>query len=91
MKKAGFHEGVTHTFRHSFATNIQANGCTIYEANLLLRQSSIKMTERYSHLVPNQIDEEKVNFLKKKETTISLNNKKYRLNSLSSNIWQPIE
>ena len=67
MIKAGYMEGVAHTLRHSFATNSQANGLSIYEANILMRQSSIGMTERYSHLVPDQIDENKVNFLKPKE------------------------
>ncbi len=55
MTKAGFPEGVAHTLRHSFATNSQASGLSIYETNILMRQSSIGMTERYSHLVPDQI------------------------------------
>ena len=91
MKKAGFPEGVAHTLRHSFATNAQANGLTIYEANLLLRQSSIGMTERYSHLVPDQIDERKVDFLRKEEPSYEINNKRFKPNPIAPNILQPIE
>jgi integrase len=90
MSKAGFPEGSAHTLRHSFATNAQANGLSIYEANLLLRQSSIRMTERYSHLVPDQIDERKVDFLREKESTYDINNKKYNPNPIAPNIFQPV-
>ncbi|MHA2028922.1 MAG: tyrosine-type recombinase/integrase, partial [Candidatus Kariarchaeaceae archaeon] len=90
MSKAGFPEGATHTLRHSFATNAQANGLSIYEANLLLRQSSIRMTERYTHLIPDQIDERKVDFLRRKEPTYDINNKKYKPNSIAPNIFQPV-
>jgi integrase len=89
MKKAGFPEGVTHTLRHSFATNSQANGLTMYEAKILLRQSSIGMTERYSHLVPNQIDENKVDFLKPKESIIMIDGEKRRLDP-KTNILEKI-
>jgi integrase len=91
MKKAGFPDGVAHTLRHSFATNAQANGLSIYEANILLRQSSIGMTERYSHLVPNQIDERKVDFLRKEDSTYEINNKRFKPNPIAPNIFQTIE
>ncbi len=93
MKKAGFPEGVAHTLRHSFATNAQAqdDGLTIYEVNLLLRQSSIRMTERYSHLVPNQIDERKVDFLREEDSTFEINNKRFKPNPIAPNVLQPIE
>ena len=91
MKKAGFPEGVAHSLRHSFATNSQANGLSIYETNILLRQSSIGMTERYSHLVPNQIDEKKVDFLRKEEPTYQINNKKYKPNPFVPDFFQAVE
>jgi integrase len=90
MSKAGFPKGSAHTLRHSFATNAQANGLSIYEANLLLRQSSIRMTERYSHLVPDQIDERKVDFLRQKNSTYDINDKKYKPNPFAPNIFQPL-
>ena len=90
MKKAGFPEGVAHSLRHSFATNSQANGLSIYETNVLLRQSSIGMTERYSHLVPNQIDEKKVDFLRKEEHTYQINNKEYKPNPFVPDFFQAI-
>ncbi len=90
MNRAGFPEGSAHTLRHSFATNAQANGLSIYEANLLLRQSSIRMTERYTHLIPDQIDERKVDFLRQKEPTYDINDKQYKPNSIAPNIFQPV-
>ncbi len=91
MKKAGFPEGVAHTLRHSFATNVQANDrLTIYEANMLLRQSSIGMTERYTHLIPDQIDERKVDFLRKEEPTYQINNKEYKPNPFVPDFFQEI-
>ena len=89
MKKAGFSEGVAHTLRHSFATNSQANGLTIYEANLLLRQSSIKMTERYSHLIPDSIDERKVDFLNPYNQVIQLNGINHQLKPMT-NIFEQV-
>ena len=89
MTKAGFPEGVAHTLRHSFATNSQASGLSIYETNILMRQSSIGMTERYSHLVPDQIDENKVNFLKPKAPILMIDGEKRRLNPIT-NIWEKI-
>ena len=64
---------------------------TIYEVNLLLRQSSIGMTERYSHLVPDQIDERKVDFLREEEPAFRVNNKRFKLNPIAPNIFKPIE
>ncbi len=49
------------------------------------------MTERYSHLVPNQIDERKVNFLRREEPVLEINNKKFKRNSLAPNIFQVAE
>jgi hypothetical protein len=48
------------------------------------------MTERYSHLVPDQIDERKVDFLRKKEQTFDFNNKKYMPHPIAPNIFQPV-
>ena len=91
MKKASYPEGVAHTLRHSFATNSQANGLSIYEANILLRQSSIGMTERYTHLIPDQIDESKVDFLRKADVVYEINDVKYKPSSVVSEFLQEVE
>jgi hypothetical protein len=48
------------------------------------------MTERYSHLVPDQIDERKVDFLRQDKQTFDISNKKYNPNPFAPNIFQPL-
>ncbi|HYS05854.1 MAG TPA: site-specific integrase [Candidatus Dormibacteraeota bacterium] len=49
-KKAGLEDVRFHDLRHSFASNFVMNGGDIYRLQRLLGHSSISLTERYSHL-----------------------------------------
>jgi len=58
-KKAGFDFPVhPHTLRHSFATNLMANGCHIYTLSRLMGHASISTTQIYLHLADPQLGEE---------------------------------
>lgn len=57
-KKAGITKHITwHCARHSFAVNILNNGANIKTVSDLLGHSSIKMTEKYLHVVDKLKDE----------------------------------
>lgn len=57
-KKAGFTAPIhPHTMRHSFATNLMANGMHIYELSRLLGHSSIATTQMYLHASDPQLKE----------------------------------
>lgn len=43
-------EGNVHKLRHTFASLIMQNGGNLYDLSKLMGHSSIKMTEKYSHL-----------------------------------------
>ncbi len=52
-RKAGLHKRVTaHTLRHSFATNLLANGSSITQVQELLGHNSVETTQIYLHCVP---------------------------------------
>lgn len=52
-RKAGLHKRVTaHTLRHSFATNLLANGASITQVQELLGHNSVETTQVYLHCVP---------------------------------------
>lgn len=52
-KKAGLSKRVTaHTLRHSFATNLLANGASITQVQELLGHNSVETTQVYLHCVP---------------------------------------
>jgi integrase len=61
VKKLGFNEGITdvrnkvvfHTLRHTFASWLAINGTPIFTIKELLGHKDIKMTMRYSHLLPS--------------------------------------
>lgn len=46
-----------HDLRHSFASNFVMRGGEIYKLQRLLGHTSIQMTERYSHLSPDHLQE----------------------------------
>lgn len=63
VNKLGFNIGITdtrrkicfHSLRHSFASNLIAAGTDLYTVKELLGHCSITMTERYSHLGQNTL------------------------------------
>jgi len=58
IEDLGFNKGVTdnrkrivfHSLRHSFASRLVQGGVPIYTVQKLMRHSTLRMTERYSHL-----------------------------------------
>ena len=46
-----------HDLRHTFASVLINNGATIYEVQRLLGHSSVNVTQRYAHLLPNKLCE----------------------------------
>ena len=46
-----------HDLRHTFASILINNGATIYEVQRLLGHSSVNVTQRYAHLMPNKLCE----------------------------------
>ena len=56
MDKAGLKKSYsTHTLRHTFCSQLIIKGLPIYEVARLAGHSSVKTTERYIHLSPDQI------------------------------------
>jgi integrase len=56
-KEAGVKPIRFHDLRHSFASNFVMRGGQIYKLQRLLGHSSIQMTERYSHLSPDHLQD----------------------------------
>jgi len=46
-----------HDLRHTFASILINNGASIYEVQKLLGHSSVNVTQRYAHLLPNKLCE----------------------------------
>lgn len=65
IKELGFNNGVTdprqkvvfHTLRHTFASWLVENGTDLYIVKELMGHSTLTMTERYSHLGQNTLQE----------------------------------
>jgi integrase len=62
VKKMGFNDSITdrrqkvmfHTLRHTFASWLAIQGTPILEIKELLGHTTLAMTERYAHLIPDQ-------------------------------------
>ena len=55
VKQAGINKHITwHCARHSFAVNVLSAGANIKTVSSLLGHASIKMTEKYLHVIDNQ-------------------------------------
>lgn len=55
VKQAGINKHITwHCARHSFAVNVLSAGVNIKTVSSLLGHASIKMTEKYLHVIDNQ-------------------------------------
>lgn len=48
-------EFVIHSLRHTYASRLVQSGYDIYKVKTLLGHSSVKMTERYAHLLPENL------------------------------------
>lgn len=55
-KKADIRRIGWHTLRHTFATELAANGVPLHVVKELLGHSTIAMTMRYAHVVPSMLD-----------------------------------
>lgn len=56
VRKAGLNPDLhLHSLRHTFATWLVQNRISIYEVQKLLGHSSLKITEVYSHLLPEEL------------------------------------
>jgi site-specific recombinase XerD len=54
-KRAGISDYVPHDLRHTFASWLVQKGVSLYEVRDILGHSSIKLTERYAHLAPENL------------------------------------
>lgn len=54
-RKAGIHDFVFHSLRHTFASHLVMNGVDLTTVSRLMGHKSLTMTLRYSHLAPNHL------------------------------------
>ncbi len=72
VERLGFNNGIKdaknkvvfHTLRHTYASWLVQSGVDLYRVQRLMGHKSIKMTERYAHLAPNNLSDS-VNILNK--------------------------
>jgi integrase len=55
LAEAGVKDFRWHDLRHTFASRLVSSGVPLYAVQVLLGHSSIKVTERYSHLEPDYL------------------------------------
>lgn len=54
---AGMPDVTAHTLRHTCASRLVQRGVSIYKVQKFLGHADIRMTERYAHLAPSDLDE----------------------------------
>ena len=55
MKRASLRHVRFHDLRHTFASHLVLQGCSLKVVQLLMGHSSVQMTERYAHVADEQL------------------------------------
>lgn len=86
VKKAGIEDFRFHDCRHDFASRFLLKGGDIYVLQNILGHSSIKLTERYAHLRPDQLRQEmaKLYLQDKEDEYHTPSNKSFKYDDLST-------
>lgn len=63
MTSAGYPNAYPHSLRHTFTTTMLRNGATLSHVQRLLGHSNISTTQRYEHLVTDDIKKAHIKFL----------------------------
>ena len=58
LKKNNLEKAGAHTFRHTFASILVKKGVSLYKISKLLGHSDIRMSQKYSHLVPKDLEDD---------------------------------
>ncbi len=57
LKKAGIDDFKFHDLRHTFASTLVRNGVDLFKVQKLLGHTTPKMTQRYAHLAPSDLND----------------------------------